>query len=97
MLCRAVAASLIVTGQFLEVVENATREGFIFFLAWYRVVLGVQFKYTSGKGVRGFRGGIGEEGLNLCSCLIDPEGPPARHRHAYSIVRLSRESLLEAS
>jgi hypothetical protein len=48
-----VAASLTVTGQFLEVVENATREGFIFFLAWYRVVLGVQFKYTSGKGCGG--------------------------------------------
>ena len=53
MPCRAVVASFAVTYQFSPVVKIATRVGFIFFMAWYRVVLGVQFIYTSER-VRGF-------------------------------------------
>jgi len=53
MPCRAEAANDATADQFLVVVEIATHEGFIFVLAWYRVISGVQFKYTSAV-VRGF-------------------------------------------
>jgi hypothetical protein len=86
MPCRALAASVAVTDQFFAVSEIATREGFILFLGWYRVVLGV-FK-TPPKGCGGSELGR-REGSNLCSCLTDPKGPPARHRYYYSIIRLS--------
>jgi hypothetical protein len=49
----AFAASSGGTDEFSAVGEIAGREGFLFALAWYRVVSGVQFKYTSER-VRGF-------------------------------------------
>jgi hypothetical protein len=53
MPCRAVAAPVAVADEFLEIVEIARRERFIFAAGWYRVDLGVQFK-TPSVWVRGF-------------------------------------------
>ena len=72
--CRAVAASFAVTDQFWAQRKIGAREGFIFFVAWYRVVLGVQYKNTS-EWVRGFRGEIGEEAGISVVALSTPKGP----------------------
>ena len=71
---RAVAASLTVVSQFSSVGQIGTPQGFIFFVAWYRVVLGVQYKNTS-EWVRGFRGEIGEEAGISVVALSTPKGP----------------------
>jgi hypothetical protein len=84
MPCKAVAASVAVADQFSAVGQIATREGFIFFLAWYRVVSGVQYK-TPPLGCGGSELGR-REGSNLYIALPTPKGP---RRAAVIAIQLS--------
>jgi len=71
-------ANDVVTNQFSDLGEIATRQGFIFPPSWYRVVLGVQIKNTSAV-VRGSdeKGWVRlSEFLRLC--LRHRYGLPAR-------------------
>jgi hypothetical protein len=84
MPCKAVAASVAVADEFLEVVEIARRERFIFAARWYRVVQGVQYK-TPPLGCGGSELGR-REGSNLYIALPTPKGP---RRAAVIAIQLS--------
>src|SRR5215208_498936 len=89
MPCKAVAASVAVADQFSAVGQIATREGFIFSLAWYRVVSGVQYK-TPPNGCGGSELGRRRGVSRLYIALPTPKGP---RRAAVIAIRLSGSQL----